>query len=85
MILQKHINAAVQAALGNGVRIDLKMPDESQTPAVKYDPNPSGYIPAELRGEVVDFDKYKVPFFFVTGVLIGVAFGLRRGKVVVLR
>lgn len=94
MILDRYINAAVQAALGNGVRIDVKTQTEEEKAQPQFTPNPTGAEDHQYYRDfspVVDlqpdfaFDKYKAPFFFVTGVLIGVAFGLRHGKVVVLR
>lgn len=99
MILNKLVNSAVRTALAGGIIVDVKSKNEDPL-ATNYrygvDAKDGDKITIDLgeskypempmvRLDEIEIDRYKVPFFFVTGLLIGVAFGLRHGKVVVLR
>jgi len=77
MIVNRLIKSAVQSALAQGVVMSVQnMPEDK--PATPPE------MPMVPLSEI-EIDKYKTPFFFVTGVLVGAAFGLRYAKVVVVK
>lgn len=88
MIIKKLVNSAVKAALIQGIVIDLKSKDEVP-PAQEFrygvDIQDGDKVTMTSLPEVASLDPYKLPFFFVSGILIGAGLGLKISRVVVIK